>query len=106
MATLAEINDVAAGGNALADKVKGAMLVAAQAIITEDTQTANHANRLKWAKRVFADVNGNADDVLKAVTVWANAVDTDITPAEMNALSDSTVVSYVAAVINVFADGE
>lgn len=106
MATLLEINSVAAGGNALADKVKGAILVAAQAIVTESDQTANHANRLAWAKRVFTDPNGNADDVHRAVTVWANAVDTDITPAEMNALDDATVVSYVASVINVFADGE
>lgn len=105
MATLIEINSVAAGGTPLAEKVKGAVLVAAQAIITEDPQTANHANRLAWSKRVFTDVNGNADDILKAVVVWSNAIDNTITPAQMDALDDATVVAYVASVINVFADG-
>lgn len=51
MASHEDLNTAAAGGGTFADRVKGAMLVCAQAIITEADAATNHANRLKWARR-------------------------------------------------------
>lgn len=105
MATLLEINSLAADGGGLADKIKGAMLVAAQAVIFEGDQVEGHTNRMKWAKKVFTDLGGNSDDMQKAVVAHANAIDPTITVAGFSALSDTTLKDYVAALIPVFADG-
>ena len=60
MATLQEIytklND-----SGLRNRVEAACLLEAKAIVTEDAGTANHAERLAWAKRLVAG-GGAAQD--------------------------------------------
>lgn len=76
-------------------------MVAAEAVRTEDPGTANHANRLKWAKRVLNDHVDAGADMLKAV-VAANA---SATLAQITGASDATIQAAVNAAIDIFADG-
>lgn len=85
----------------LKDKVSVALLIAAEAIRTEVGTTANHANRVKWAKKVLQDPDGNADDMLRALLAQnANASVTTITGA-----SDATIQTAVSNAVDIFADG-
>jgi hypothetical protein len=85
----------------LKDKVSVACIIAAEAIRTESDQTVNHANRLKWAKKVFTDTDGQADDMLKALLAANNTA----ALATINSASDATIQTAVNAAVNVFADG-
>lgn len=100
MATLAELATLL-NDPALTSKTKAACLVAAQAIQAEDVNTANHANRLKWAKQTFIDPDGAGQRLLRAVLA-ANA---SATLAQINAAADSSIQSAVNAAVNTFADG-
>jgi len=61
------------GGTDLAERIKAACAYIAQYILIEDEQTANHADRLKWAKHVL--INGNIETASQAMhwLVVANA---------------------------------
>jgi hypothetical protein len=100
MATLAELfselNDPV-----LQQKTNAACLVAANLVTTEAAGTANHANRLKWAKRVFQDPVGQGLLMLRAVLAANNAA----TLAQITGASDATIQSAVNAAIDVLADG-
>lgn len=100
MATLAELSGLL-NDPTLAAKVKSACLVAAQAIQVESGTTANHANRIKWAKRVFVDPDSAGVQLLRAVLA-ANAT---ATLAQINTASDATIQSSVNAAVDTFADG-
>lgn len=105
MATLQEINTAAADGGTISEKVKGAVLMAAQAIIYEATETTNHANRAIWAANSLTDVQGTATKMQKAVVALAQGNNTSITSSGLLNLSDSLVQDYVNASINIFATG-
>lgn len=100
MATLAELWTLLEDP-ALKEKVSAAALVAAEAIRVEDTQTANHANRLKWAKGVFTNPVQAGDDLLKAVLAANNAA----AIGAIQGASDSTIQTAVNAAVDIFADG-
>lgn len=100
MATLAELQTVL-GDPALKDKIRAAVTVAAVAVSFEDSGTANHTNRLKWAKAALNDPNGTADKVTRYV-VAANAAQT---LATIQGLSDTDIQNHTNASINIFADG-
>lgn len=100
MATLTELSGLLNDGP-LTDKCKSAALVAAQVVIVESAGTANHANRLKWAKRVFADPVSQGTLMLRAVL----AANSTATLAQINAASDATIQSAVTAAVDVVADG-
>lgn len=61
------------GGTDLAERIKAACAYVAQCILIEDEQTANHADRLKWAKHVL--IGGNIDTASQSMhwLVVANA---------------------------------
>lgn len=101
MATLAETWTVLTDP-ALKEKATSAALAAAQAVLFESDQTANHANRVKWAKSVFENPVGTGNAVVNAVVArWAG----EKTLAELNALSDQDIKDAVSAALNTFADG-
>lgn len=100
MATLSELWTLLEDP-ALKEKVSAACLVAAEAIRTEDDQTANHTNRLKWAKGVMTDPVKAGDDMLKAVLA-ANA---GASLASITGATDATIQTAVDAAVNIFADG-
>lgn len=101
MATLAEINSIINEGGAFADKVKAQCIKTALAVAFEDPQTANHANRLKWAKSALEDPNGVYQSVMRYV-IAANASET---LAAITGLSDSSIQDHVNASLAVLADG-
>lgn len=86
----------------LKDKISIALLIAAETIRTEATDTANHANRLKWAKKVLNDPDGNADDMLRALL----AQNKTLTVAQIQATTDAALQTAVDNAVNIFADGE
>lgn len=100
MATYTEIFDL--GSNAaLRNRVTVACLVAAQAVAAEDPGTANHANRLLWAKSVFSDPLSAGQHMLMACLA-ANAA---LTPTQITGASDAALLSAVKGALNVFATG-
>lgn len=100
MATLSEIWTLLTDPT-LQQKVSAACMVAAEAIRTEDAGTANHANRLKWAKRVLNDHVDAGADMLKAV-IAANA---SATLAQITDATDATIQAAVNGAVDIFADG-
>lgn len=53
------------GGTDLAERIKAACAYVAQHILIEAPETANHADRLKWAKHVL--IFGNIDSAAQAM---------------------------------------
>lgn len=100
MATLTELSGLL-NDPTLTDKCRGAVLVAANVIKNEDSGTANHANRLKWAKLVLNDPSGQATRMLRAVLAVNNAA----TLAQITAADDATIQAAVNGAIDILADG-
>lgn len=100
MATYAELFDLRAD-SALRNRIAVACVVAAEAIRSEDAATANHANRLLWAKAVFANPVGEAERMLWAVLAANKA----LSEAQIKGASDAAVQTAVNAAVNVFATG-
>lgn len=101
MATYAELIQAAQNGT-LTDKVRVACVIAATTIMAEAPATSNHANRLLWAKSVFADSDREMRRMLWAVLGINNA----LTLAQITGASDSAVQTAVNQAIDVFANGQ
>lgn len=98
MATYAEL--LTASENAtLRNKIRVAVIVAAEVVRTEAAQTANHTARLAWAKRVFESPVVEADRMMWAVLAQNRAA----TLAQITGAADDTVQTAVNAAIDVFA---
>jgi len=100
MATNLELRQLF-GNNTLKNKVEAACLIAAEAIRNEDDQTANHANRLLWAKRASRDTVATGKEMLKMLL----AARKDLSAAEIEGASDDAINNSVAAAVDLFADG-
>lgn len=100
MATYAELL-VAASDPTLNNKIRVAVVIGAETVRTEAGGTTNHANRIKWAKSVFANPDLEARRMVWAVL----AQNSGATLAQITGASDSTVQTAVNAAIDVFADG-
>jgi hypothetical protein len=100
MATYAELITASQSG-VLTDKIKVACFVAAETVRTENTGTTNHANRLLWAKNVFADPEREAKRMVWAVL----AQNKSATLAQITGASDATVQTAVDAAVDDFANG-
>lgn len=101
MATYAELYDLRSN-SALRNKIAVACVIAAEAIRTEDGGTANHANRLLWAKGAFANPDFEAGRIMTAVL----AQNASATVAQITSATDATILTAVQNAINVFATGE
>lgn len=100
MATYAEL--LTASENAtLNAKMRVAVIIAAEKVRTENGATANHANRLVWAAKVFADPVTEARRMLWAVL----AQNASLTLAQITGATDSGVQTAVDAAVDVFATG-
>ncbi len=100
MATLTELFTVINDSD-LQDKVAAACLIAADIIRTEDAGTANHANRLLWAKDVFSNPRG----VATAVTAAVVAANNGATVAQITNANDSSINTAVQNAVDIFATG-
>lgn len=88
-------------GAALKNKIKVAVIVAVDTIRLEDSQTANHANRIIWATRALDNPGVAADKLTWAVLAQNRAV----TSAQIINADDAAVQTAVNAAINLVAQG-
>lgn len=98
MATYSELLG-ASSNDVLRQKVRVACVIAAEKVRVEVSTATNHANRIAWAKAVYAnpEVEGNR-------MVWAVlAQNATATLAAIIGASDATVQTAVDAAVDVFA---
>ena len=100
MATYTELYSLQSD-DSLRNKVAVACIVAAEAIRVEDGGTANHANRLLWAKASFEDPIGAAEPMLRALLAANKAA----TEANISGASDVSIQTNVDAAVDIFATG-
>lgn len=100
MATYTELANLA-NNNTLLDKFTAAIAVQADVIRQEATGVTNHANRLIWAKQAFSDPRSMALKMTWAILA-ANAA---VPLASIQSASDATILTAVAAAVDVFANG-
>lgn len=100
MATYTELFALRAN-DALRNRVMVACIIAAEAIRSEAEATANHANRLLWAKAVFANPVSEAERMFWAVLAQNAAV----TVAQITGATDVQIQTAVNGAVNVFATG-
>jgi len=100
MATYIELFNLA-GASALRNRVAVAYTIAAEAVRTEDEGTANHANRILWAKGVFENPGTEAGRMLAAIL----AQNKDLTVAQIQGVTDAALQTAVNNAVNVFATG-
>lgn len=98
MATLQEQRQ-AAEDPTLRVKVREACIVSAQKIVDEPAGTANHPNRLAWAKLVLVAPDTYTDRMLAYIIAKNNAS----TLAQILAASDATVQQNVDGAVDAFA---
>jgi len=87
--------------SALRNRVQTAVLIAAETVMTEVGTTTNHANRLLWAKAVFAGPVREAERMFMAVL----AANSEFTVVQITGASDAAIQANVDAHIDLFADG-
>ena len=103
MATYIELNNLASGGEGtiLKTKIKVAIIIAAEAIRSEEVTVDNHSNRMIWAAAAFTNPGAMAEKMLWALLAQnASAEATIIAGA-----SDTTIQSGVNAAVDIFATG-
>ena len=100
MATYAELFTLRSNSD-LKNKITVACIIAAESIRNEAPATANHDNRLLWAKAVFANPEVEADRMLWAVF----AQNASATVAQITGATDAAIQTAVNNAVNVFATG-
>lgn len=85
----------------LKNKVLTACIIAAETIVGEDGETANHAHRLIWAAAVFGNPRNESDRMYWAVL----AANKDLDIATIQAANDAAIQTNVDAHIDLFATG-
>ena len=98
MATYTELYDLM-NESALRNRVAVACLVAAEAVRNEAAATANHDNRLAWAKATFTDPQATGERMLPAIL----AQNASLTRAQILAADDTALQTAVNNAVNVFA---
>jgi hypothetical protein len=100
MATYAELL-TAFEDAGLRNKIRVAVVVAAEIVRNEPSNGPNNANRRKWAREVFMNPTASIDSL-----VWAVLAANRAAPlATILSASDATVQTAVTAAIDVFAQG-
>jgi hypothetical protein len=97
MASYIELNTLA-GNSTLRSRIAVACVVAANAIRIEDPITPKHAERLAWAKSVYASPQQEASRVLWSVLAQNAA----LTNAQIEAATDVQIQTAVDAAIAAF----
>jgi hypothetical protein len=100
MATYDELL-LASENGPLGNRIRVACVIAAEAIRTEAGATANHANRLIWAKAVFANPQHESARMLWAVL----AQNKTFTLAQITGATDTAIQTAVNTAVDVFATG-
>ncbi len=87
--------------SALRNRVRVACIIAAEMVMNEDSGTANHINRLIWAKSVFQNSDFEAKRMFLAVLAANNAVSV----VNITGATDAAIQANVDDHIDLFADG-
>ena len=97
MATYAELLQ-AAESSTLKNKIRVAVIVAAEIVRTEETSVPDHVLRLAWAKQAFNNPDEEARRMLWAVLAQNRAA----TLEQITGADDATVQTAVNAAVNAF----
>lgn len=100
MATYAELFDLQLN-SALLNRITAAIAVQADVIRTEAGATANHANRLIWAKQAFTAPETKAREMVWGILAGNRTA----TSAQITGATDATILSAVATLVDVYATG-
>lgn len=100
MATYQELLTAAENPD-LNNRIRVACIVAAETIRTELVGVTNHANRMIWAKAVFANPGAEAQRMMWAVLAQNRA----LALAALTGANDAAVQAAVNAAVDVFATG-
>ena len=100
MASYAELYDLR-NDSALRNRVTTACIIAAETVMNEDGGVANHANRLLWAKAVFANPSGEASRMFMAIL----AANSGSPVSAIQNADDAAIQTNVDDHIDLFADG-
>ena len=100
MATYQELFDLRPN-QVLLDKITVAIIVAAETVYAEAGGTANHANRIIWAREASINPRSMAKVFMSAVL----AANKTATVANIIDASDAAIQTNVEDVIDNFADG-
>ncbi len=100
MATYEELYDLRTDSS-LKNKVTMACVISAESVMNELATVPNHANRLLWAKAVFANPAGEADRMYMAIL----AANSGLTVSQIQGATDSAIQTNVNDHIDLFADG-
>lgn len=98
MATYSELFDLKSN-DTLKNKIAVACIIASEAIRTESAGTTNHAERLAWAKAVFANPAVESERMMWAVLAQNSAA----TVSQITNATDATIQTAVNNAVNVFA---
>ena len=99
MATLSELFNLRYGTTTLKNRLTASVAKSAQAVMTEDAGTANHAQRIKWAQGALANAPAMAESMLWGLLSNATIV------AAGEAATDNDIDFVVASLIDTFATG-
>ena len=101
MATYAELLTIATGptGDALRNRIRVAVVVAADVVRAEINSTPNHANRMAWARLVLQNPDTEAMRMMWAVLAQNRA----FTVAQITGADDAAVQTAVNAAIDLLA---
>jgi phosphoglycerate dehydrogenase-like enzyme len=100
MATYNELRQLYSHSD-LTNRIEVAVIVAAEKIRTEASDTPNHANRLVWAKATFGSTRRVAEQMLMALLAANRALPT----ADLIGVTDEGLQAAVDGAVNIFADG-
>jgi len=102
MATLAELGTLHSRQDnvvdALVNKIKGAVLIKAEAVRAQTPPPTDHLNRLAWVREAFINPGEAADNIFGAV-LGANA---GFTVAQITGASDAAIQTAVNAAVESF----
>ena len=101
MATYTELHELHSNINLLS-KIDVSLAKAAHVISSEDSGTANNANRLIWAKAVSGNIRGASKQFLPLVL----AANSGATIEQITGASDASIQANIDSFINLFATGE
>ena len=87
--------------SALKNRVTTACIIAAETVMNELDTVENHANRLLWAKAVFANPSGEANRMFMAILAANSAA----TVAAIQGATDAAIQANVDDHVDLFADG-
>lgn len=100
MATYTELFDLRSDTN-LRNRITAAVAIQADVVRLENVNTANHANRVIWAKQAFTNPEAVANQMMWGLL----AINKAATVAQVQGATDASILTAVASLVDSFATG-